>query len=90
MTYARSIQCNMVRLAVGMSRRGSLDILLLPSLFGKPLLPGPIAMDVATARKIGAELLRMADAAVSSRRPMAVPQRTIISQGADGEAHAGT
>jgi hypothetical protein len=76
MTKARSIRCDRVKLAVGVSRYGSLEILTLPTLSGKPLLPGPIALDLTTARKLGAELLRLADVAQSAARPMTV-QRTV-------------
>jgi hypothetical protein len=60
MKQARAIQCDGVKLAVGISRRGARTILVLPTLSGKPLLLGPVALDMATARRIGAELLRMA------------------------------
>jgi hypothetical protein len=73
MKPARAIQCDGAKLAVGTSRRGSRDVLMLPTQSGKPLLPGPIALDMATAHRIGAELLRIAAGAEASLPLRAAP-----------------
>ena len=69
MAEARSIECDRVEIAVGISPRGTADVLMMPILAGSPLLSGPISMTPEIARTFARELLAKADAAEAYKRP---------------------
>jgi len=60
---AKSIKCDSVEVAVGMSGVGLKAVLMTPQLRGKPLLKGPISLTPDHARRLAALLIQRAEQA---------------------------
>jgi hypothetical protein len=58
---ARTMACDRVELAIGISQSGKRSVLMTPLLRGQPLLPHAIALSGDEARAFASELLRKAD-----------------------------